>query len=52
VDIITAKQGNTSLDRIQLDENTKKLEEYCIKNGAILVIQAFKSYLAKASSLD
>ena len=36
------KQGNTSIDRVQFNENTKKLEEYCLKNGEIPVMQAFE----------
>jgi acid stress chaperone HdeB len=27
------KRGNTSLDRVQLNDNTTKLEEYCVQNG-------------------
>jgi acid stress chaperone HdeB len=42
------KQGKTSLDRIQLNENTKKLEEYCIQNGAILVMQAFEKLFGES----
>jgi acid stress chaperone HdeB len=36
------KQGNTSLDRVQLDDNTKKLEEYCLQNGEIPIMQAYE----------
>jgi acid stress chaperone HdeB len=42
------KEGNTSLDRVQLDENTKKLEEYCLQNGEILVMQAFEKLLGES----
>src|SRR4029077_4535276 len=42
------KQGKTSLDRIQLNENTKKLEEYCIQNGAILVMRAFEKLFGES----
>ena len=33
---------STSLDRIQLTENTKKLEEFCLQNGDMLLMQAFE----------
>ena len=36
------KQGNTSIDRVQLNENTKKLEEDCLKNPDTPVMQAFE----------
>jgi acid stress chaperone HdeB len=36
------KQSNTSVDRVQLNENTKKLEEYCLQNPDTLVMQAFE----------
>jgi acid stress chaperone HdeB len=42
------KQGNTSLDRVELNENTKKLEEYCIHNGKILVMQAFEQLFGES----
>jgi acid stress chaperone HdeB len=36
------KQGNTSIDRVQFNENTKRLEEYCLQNPDTLVMQAFE----------
>ena len=42
------KQGNTSLDRIQLNENTKKLEEYSLQNGEIPVMQAFEKLFGES----
>jgi acid stress chaperone HdeB len=42
------KQGNTSLDRVQLNKNTKKLEEYCLQNGEILVMQAFEKLFGES----
>jgi acid stress chaperone HdeB len=42
------KQGNTSIDRVQLTENTKKLEEDCLKNPEILVMQAFEKLFGES----
>ena len=42
------KQGDTSIDRIQLNENTKKLEEDCLKNPEILVMQAFEKLFGES----
>ncbi len=42
------KQGNTSIDRVQFNENTKKLEEYCLQNGEIPVMQAFEKLLGES----
>ena len=36
------KRGNTSVDRVQFDENTKKLEEYCLQNSDTLVMKSFE----------
>jgi hypothetical protein len=36
------KQSNTSVDRVQSNENTKKLEEYCLQNPNTPVMQAFE----------
>jgi hypothetical protein len=42
------KQGNTSIDRIKLNENTKKLEEYCLQNGEIPVMQTFEKLFGES----
>jgi acid stress chaperone HdeB len=42
------KQGNTSIDRVQFNENTKKLEEYCLQNGEIPVMHAFEKLFGES----
>ena len=42
------KQGNTSVDRVQLNESTQKLEEYCLQNPEILVMQAFEKLVGES----
>src|SRR6476661_1279873 len=42
------KQGNTSLDRVQLNDNTKKLEEYCVQNGEIPIMHAFEKVFGES----
>jgi acid stress chaperone HdeB len=42
------KQGNTSIDRVQFNENTKKLEEYCLQNGELPVMQAFEKLFGES----
>jgi acid stress chaperone HdeB len=42
------KRGNTSLDRVQLNECTKKLEEYCLQNGETLVMQAYEKLFGES----
>jgi acid stress chaperone HdeB len=42
------KQGNASFDRVRLNDNTKKLEEYCLQNGEILVMQAFEKLFGES----
>ena len=41
------KKSNTSVDRVQLNENTKKLEEYCLQNPETPVMQAFEKLAAE-----
>jgi hypothetical protein len=40
------KRGNTVLDTQALAANTKKLQDYCIRNPQILVMQAVETLLA------
>jgi len=42
------KQGNTSIDRVQLNDNTKKLEEYCVQNGEIPIMHAFEKVFGES----
>jgi hypothetical protein len=42
------KRGNTSIVRVKLNEKTKKLEEDCLKNPEILVMQAFEKLFGES----
>ena len=43
-----SKQGDTSIDRVQLNDNMKKLEEYCLQNPEMLVMQAFEKLFGES----
>ena len=43
------KSSNASIDLVHLNENTKNLEQYCIQNPEMLVMQAYEKLLGGPS---
>jgi acid stress chaperone HdeB len=46
------KRGNTSIDMVQLHDNVEKLEQYCLQNSEMLVIQAYEKLFGGGPSGD